>query len=499
MPLNVHITPKRVVGQRSPMLYGHFIEHFHRQIYGGVYQPGHPLSDEDGFRTDVLDALRRIRVPVLRWPGGCFVSSYHWKDAVGPHRKPLFDKAWRVEDPNTFGTDEYVKLCRKLGCEPYICTNAGTGTPEEMSDWVEYCNLEYEGQYAKWRIANGYERPHGVKYWSIGNENYGHWEIGAKSADEWGRLVRESAKMMRHVDPTAELSAAAIPDTAWTMNLLRTCGEYIDWISIHEYWDMMPEVNAPATYEQCMAFTDRIDHSVREVRGMLAALRLDGRIKIAFDEWNLRSWHHPNVHTIRQGVGKDSYLTPRDKNDDNSTYTMADAVFTACFLNAMHRHCDIVGMANLAPVLNTRGCIYSDDSGVVLRSTYHVFDLYVNHLGDTVVDLWAEGDMPQMTVPFKWGGERTVDCLDLIATTFSDKPGLAVAAVNKDAENAHTIRIPLDAPSAITLLTLNGDSKDAYNDVGHEGVRVTETRLGLQEGCVEIALPPHSVSVIRIG
>lgn len=498
MPLNVHITPRRIIGQRSPMLYGHFIEHFHRQIYGGVYQPGHPLSDEDGFRTDVLEAMRRIKTPILRWPGGCFVSSYHWKDAVGPDRKPLFDKAWRVEDPNTFGTDEYVKLCRKLECEPYICTNAGTGTPEEMSDWVEYCNLENEGQYAKWRIANGYEKPHAVKYWSIGNENYGHWEIGAKSAEEWGRLVRESAKMMRHVDPTAELSAAAIPDTAWTMNLLRTCGEYLDWISIHEYWDMMPEVNSPATYEQCMAFTDRIDHSVREVRGMLAALRLDGRIRIAFDEWNLRSWHHPNVHTIRQGVDREGYLTPRDKNDDNSTYTMADAVFTACFLNAMHRHCDVVGMANFAPVLNTRGCIYSDDNGIVLRSTYHVFDLYVNHLGDTVVDLWAEGDMPRMTVPFKWGGERTVYCVDLIATAFADKPGLAIAAVNKDAENAHTIRIPLDAPAHVTLLTLNGDSKDAYNDVGHEGVKVTETSLGETSGAVEIALAPHSVNVIRI-
>ncbi len=498
MPLNVHINPRRIVGQRSPMIYGHFIEHFHRQIYGGVYQPGHPLSDEDGFRTDVLDAMRRIRVPILRWPGGCFVSSYHWKDAVGPERKPFFDKAWRVEDPNTFGTDEYVKLCRKLGCEPYICTNAGTGTAEEMSDWVEYCNLENEGQYARRRIANGYPQPHGVKYWSIGNENYGHWEIGAKSAEEWALLVREAAKMMRHVDPTAELSAAAIPDVGWTMNLLRTCGEYIDWISIHEYWDMMPEVNNPASYEQCMAFTDRIDHSVREVRGMLAALRLDGRIKIAFDEWNLRSWHHPNVHSIRQGVGRESYVTPRDKNDTNRTYTMADAVFTACFLNAMHRHCDVVGMANFAPILNTRGCIYSDDEGVVLRSTYHVFDLYVNQLGDTVVDLWAECDMPKLTVPFKWGGERTVDAIDLIATAFSDRPGLAVAAVNKDPETEHTLRIPMTETSQVTVMTLNGDSKDAYNDHGHEGVRVTVTDLGMVSE-LELTLPPHSVSVIRIG
>ena len=498
MSITVSINPARRIGQRSPLLYGHFIEHFHRQIYDGIYQPGHPLSDEDGFRTDILDAMRKIKVPILRWPGGCFVSAYHWKDAVGPNRNPMFDKAWRVEDPNTFGTDEYVKLCRKLGCEPYICTNAGTGTAEEMSDWVEYCNLETEGKYAKWRIANGYDAPHNVKYWSIGNENYGHWEIGAKTTEEWVVLVRESAKMMRHVDPTAELSAAALSDPSWNLNLLKTCGEYIDWISIHEYWDMMPEVNAPSAYEQCMAFTDRIDHSVHEVRGMLAALKLDGRIKIAFDEWNLRSWHHPNVHTIRQGVGKDSYVTPRDKNDINSTYTMADAVFTACFLNAMHRHCDIVGMANFAPILNTRGCIYSHDKGIVLRSTYHVFDLYVNHLGDTVVDLWPQESLPTMTVTHKQGHSVTIDSLDLLATTFSDRSGMAVAAVNKDPDKPYTITLPLSGKTQIILRTINGESKDSYNDVNHNGVTTATTDLSTHEGSIEIALAPHSVNLIEL-
>ena len=498
MSITVQINPARRIGQRSPLLYGLFIEHFHRQIYDGIYQPGHPLSDEDGFRTDILEAMRRIKVPIMRWPGGCFVSAYHWKDAVGPQRNPMFDKAWRVEDPNTFGTDEYIKMCRKIGCEPYICTNAGTGTAEEMSDWVEYCNLENEGKFAKWRIANGFEAPHNVKYWSIGNENYGHWEIGAKTAEEWGCLVRESAKMMRHVDPTAELSAAALSDPSWNLNLLKLCGENLDWISIHEYWDMMPEVNAPSAYEQCMAFTDRIDHSVHEVRGMLAALKLDGRIKIAFDEWNLRSWHHPNVHTIRQGVGKDSYLTPRDKNDINSTYTMADAVFTACFLNAMHRHCDIVGMANFAPILNTRGCIYSHDKGIVLRSTYHVFDLYVNHLGDTVVDLWPEEKLPTMTVTHKQGHSVTIDSLDLLATTFSDKPGMAIAAVNKEPETAQTIVLPLTGCTQVILYTVNGESKDSYNDVDHDGVTTTVANLGTHENRVEIRLEPHSVNLIEL-
>lgn len=508
MTIAVNANSKRVIGKRSPMLYGHFIEHFHRQIYDGIFDPSSPLSDEDGFRTDIIEAMRRIKVPVLRWPGGCFVSSYHWKDAVGPVRQPLFDKAWRVEDPNTFGTDEYIRLCAKIGCEPYICTNAGTGTPEEMSDWVEYCNLENEGRYAKQRIANGYEKPYKVKYWSIGNENYGHWEIGAKSADEWGRLVRESAKMMRHVDPEAQLSAAALTDLDWNINLLKNCGQYLDWISIHQYWDMMAEVNEPASYEECMAFTKNIARSVDEVRGILTAMGLEDSIKIAFDEWNLRSWHHPNVHTIRLGVDRNDYLSPRDKNDVNTTYTMADAVFSACFLNAMNRNCDLVGMANFAPILNTRGCIYSYDTGIVLRSTYHVFDLYVNYLGDTVVDLWTEEKLPTMCVLDKNGRETVVEALDLLATKWSDRQGMAVAAVNKQTTAAQEITLWTDGMESdeerektgaqVILYTVEGAGPDSYNDRDREEVRIEQKSLGAFRRGMQIELAPHSVNVIQI-
>lgn len=499
MAISIQVNEKRIKGRRSPMLYGHFIEHFHRQIYNGIYDPQNPLSDEDGLRSDILSAMRQIKVPVLRWPGGCFVSSYHWKDGVGKNRQPFFDKAWRVEDPNTFGTDEYIKMCRKIGCEPYICTNAGTGSAEEMSDWVEYCNLESEGKYAKWRIENGSPLPYEVKYWSIGNENYGFWEIGAKSADEWGRLVKESAKMMKHVDPRAELSAAALSDLDWNMNLLKNCGQFLDWISIHEYWDMMAEKNEPATYEQCMAYTDHIDHSVDEVRGMLAAMKLDKKIRIAFDEWNLRSWHHPNVHTVRQGTGKEDYITPRDKNDDNSMYTMADAVFTACFLSAMNRNCDIVGMANFAPILNTRGCIYSYPEGIVLRSTYHVFDLYVNYLGDTVVDLWTPDSVPCMHVTGKNGQETDVETLDLLATTWSDRAGTALAAVNKHPSDSADIRLSTAFEGMnVVIYRLNGSSPDSYNDVDRTEVSVRKEELGMFRENMEISVEPHSVNVIQL-
>ena len=494
----LHGNLNNVFGKRSSFLYGHFIEHFHRQIYGGIYDPQSPFADEDGFRKDVISALKKIKIPILRWPGGCYVSSYHWKDAVGKNRSPFFDKAWRVEDPNSFGTDEYIKLCRKLDCEPYICTNAGTGTPEEMSDWVEYCNLESEGKYAKWRMKNGYPKPYKVKYWSIGNENYGFWEIGAKDSAQWGRLVKESAKMIKHVDPLTELSAAALTDLDWNLTLLREAGEFLDWISIHQYWDAINQTNDYANYEESMAYTYRIGHSIEKVRGLLTAMNLEKKIKIAFDEWNLRGWYHPNVHTIKQGVTKEEYLYPRDENDDNTKYTMADAVFTACFLNELNRNCDIVGMANYAPAVNTRGCIYTCPEGIVLRTTYHVFDLYVNYMGDLILNTWEENS-PMITVRDKNHQSVSISAIDIVASKWSDKPGIAIAAVNKDP--GRSLNLSLDIvgiQGTIKQFYIAGNSTESYNDVQHEEVKILEKDLGIFHKERPITLTPHSVNVIQI-
>ena len=493
------VRPECVRFTRDIKLYGHFIEHFHRQIYGGIYDPGNPLSDEDGFRTDVLSAMRRIRVPVLRWPGGCFVSAYHWQKAVGPERTPFFDKAWRVEDPATFGTHEYIRLCRKLGCEPYICTNAGTGSAEEMSNWLEYCNLETEGEFARMRIRNGAEKPFGVRYWSIGNENYGFWEIGAKEAGEWSRLVTEAAKMMRRVDPGIELSAAALTDIEWNVELLRRAEGYLGWISIHKYWNLMAEENDFADYEQVLAYTGDLETDIRRVRGLLAAFGLEKRIRIACDEWNLRGWHHPKVLSVEQGRTKEEYLYPRDKNDRNEDYTMADAVFSACYLNTLNRNADVVGMACFAPVVNTRGCIFTHRDGIVLRSTYHVFDLYVNRLGDEILDAWETG-AEEMETAGKDGSCVRVGIVDALATRRSRDGHVAVAAVNKHPSETQMLEICLDGLSgkAYRVLTVNGSSVDAYNDIGRTGVSLTEGPWTAQEGSAyRIPLSPHSVNVIE--
>ncbi|WP_010260307.1 alpha-L-arabinofuranosidase C-terminal domain-containing protein [Treponema primitia] len=497
--MKLNIDTRRTIGKRDKMIYGHFIEHFHRQIYGGIFDPGNPLSDRDGFRLDVIEAMRKIKVPILRWPGGCFVSAHHWKDAVGPERKPSFDKAWRVEEPNTFGTDEYIAFCRKVGCEPYICTNAGTGNAEEMSDWVEYCNLSNEGPYAKQRISNGHRDPYKVRYWSIGNENYGGWEIGAKSAEEWGRLVTESAKMMLRVDPQTELSAAALADLDWNINLLRNCGDRINWISIHDYWDAIHQTNDYADYEQSIAYTNHLDDKIVKVQGILNAMGLQNKIRIAFDEWNLRGWYHPNIHTVKQGLTTADYLTPRDLNDENCRYTMADAVFTACFLNMCNRNCTVVGMANFAPVVNTRGCIFTHKDGIVLRSTYHVFDLYVNNLGETVLDTYVE-NMPQIQVREKTGGTVGMDALDIITTLDTHEGCIVVAAVNKDPHRAWDLELEWVGPfvsSVYTIQTLMGTGTESYNDINHvdaePGKPVT---VNYNPGTV-ISLPAHSVNIIR--
>ena len=496
--MKLYVNQKRVIGKRNPMIYGHFIEHFHRQIYGGIYEPENSLSDEQGLRTDVLSAMKKIKVPILRWPGGCFVSSYHWKDAVGPERIPLFDKAWRVEDPNTFGTDEYIEMCRKIDCEPYICTNAGTGSTEEMSDWAEYCNLETEGQYAKQRIRNGYEKPHKVKFWSIGNENYGHWEIGAKSAEEWGRLVLEAAKMLKHVDPDIELTAAALTDLNWNINLLKMSGQFLDWISIHEYWDGIQQENDYADYEAVMAYTNQAGRSIAKIRGLLTAMDLEDKIKISFDEWNLRGWYHPNAHTIQQGRTKEEYLYPRDENDDNSKYTMADAIFTACFLNECNRNCDIVGMANFAPIVNTRGCIFTHREGIVLRSTYHVFDLFVNYLGDVVLDSWCE-EMEKASVRNKEGIQEETEVLDIVAASFSDRKGIALSVINKSASEIKKLILNMEASGDVNMYYISGDSTEAYNDIGRNDIVIQKENLGIYKPGMEVILAPHMVGVIQIG
>ena len=470
----------------SPMIFGQFLEHFHRQVYGGVFEPGSPHADGRGFRLDVIAALRELRVPVVRWPGGCFASAYHWQDGVGAQRRPAYDKAWRVEEPNSFGTDEFVGWCREIGAEPYICTNAGTGTPEEMSDWVEYCNLAAQGAWAKQRRANGYDEPHRVRFWSIGNENYGSWEMGAKTIAEWGRCVVESAKMMKRVDPSIQLLAAALPDLDWTLNLLRTAGDFLDMISIHGYYDGLWEKDEPSSYTTCMLRSAQVEAAIRQTEQVIAVAGYEGKIGIAYDEWNLRGWHHPHGNTP-------TAIAARDRNDLNATYTMADAVFSAGLLNTCLRHCDSVRMANMAPVVNTRGPLYVHPQGIVRRTTFHVLALYATLLADRVADTFAVSDPLVQADP-------ATPVFDGIATCSAGRTGWRLALINRDPAQtlACTVMLdgqPLEGQHPATVLC--GDSPDAYNDIDQPD-RVAPERTHLEFEAGSAALPPHSITFLDI-
>lgn len=466
------------------MILGHFIEHFHTQIYGGIYAPGSPLADKNGFRLDVIEALKELQLPIMRWPGGNYVSDHHWYEAVGKERIPSYNKAWRVEEPNTFGTEEFIAWCKLVGCEPYICTNGGNGTGEEMANWVEYCNGHRDTRYARWRRDNGSSDPHAVKYWGIGNESYGDWQIGAKTVAEWGPYVAESAKMMRAVDENIILSAAAVPDTDWTLKLLQSAGRYLDLVSIHGYWDHTHHVNEPKDYLTCMMRTEEPDRMIERTRHVIGAAGFLNKIKIAFDEWNLRGWHHPD------GVNQE-VIDARDENDIASTYTMADAVFSAGFLNACLRNADLVTMANIAPAVNTRGPLFVHPTGIVKRTTFHVLRMYAELLRrDILATRVTSSDLVH--------GGKSVAAVDAVVS--SDDTGTTIFIVNRHPELEATCHLLIEGGSLdgeVEAEVLSGSSTDDFNSIEHpDAVVPYTTQLKVSRG--EVSVPPHSISVIKL-
>jgi alpha-N-arabinofuranosidase len=492
----VTIDPGAPSVRYSPMIFGGFLEHFNNQIYGGVFEPGSPLADEKGFRRDVLAALKELKVPLVRWPGGCYVSGYRWEAGVGKQRNPTDDMAWGVVEPNTFGTDEYVELCRTLGWTPYICNNAGNGTVEEMRNWVEYCNGN-AGRYARMRGDNGYPEPRNVPIWSIGNENWGRHEIGYKPIAQWAPLVLEAAQAMKKADSRIQLTAAALPTREWTLPLLKAAGDYLDYISIHHYWLRLHDRNDMPDYLTCIMHSESPEKMIGDYIGVLEEAGYRGRIKIAFDEWNLRGWHHPGFpcKTIQDYNDPEvkRLVAARANNDIASQYTLADALFSASFFNACLRHAEDVGMANIAPIVNTRGPLFVHPQGIVKRTHFHAMAMYANELEPRVGKLELEvGNLRH--------GNQSIGVLDGVATVDESGKKWAVALVNRHPTKpvACTVRMKdrlLDGEYA--ALVLAGDSPDAFNDIAHPN-RVTPQKTTLPFIKGEVNLPPHSLTIVKV-
>jgi alpha-L-arabinofuranosidase len=436
----------RQIGTIDRKIYGNFTEHLGRCIYGGIYDEGSPLSGSDGFRKDVLEAARNLHISLLRWPGGNFSSGYNWKDGIGPKdsRPRRWDTAWQAEESNRFGTDEFLAYTRKVGAEPYICVNMGTGTMQDAADWVEYCNGTMNTYWANLRRKNGHPEPYNVKYWGLGNEIYGPWQAGHKSAAEYGALALEFAKMMRWVDPDIKLIACGGNRPDWDHEVLQPLLETADYISLHHYGgnlDTAKEMDDASHLERQVRILEAVITST--LSPPAARGEKKEPVKIAADEWNIwfRSWFKRN-----------------DDHKLEEIYNLRDALWTATALNIFHRHCNMVKIANLAQLVNVIAPMMTNEKGLVLQTTYFPLQLYAEHCQSIALDALVRSatfpDMPE--APY----------LDVSATTDEKGEKLTLAVVNRHPTDAITTDILLEGLKLGTsgdLYEVNGPSLDSTN------------------------------------
>jgi len=291
----IKVDTERAISDIDPKIYGNFIEHLGRCIDGGVFQEGSRLSDANGFRKDVLDAAKKMGIGILRWPGGNFSSNYHWKDGIGPRdqRPPRLEMAWGTVESNRFGTHEFLQYTEMMGTTPYICANLGTGAWEEAQQWVEYCNSPEDTAMTRLRKQNGRQQPWKVTYWGLGNEMDGPWQMGHRSADDYGKFALEAAKLMKLTDPSIKLIAAGSSNfgpgsdwTGWNRTVLEYLKRHADYLSLHMYVG-----NRDNDLGEFMAISLSLDERIRTAEGIIRAALSgeprDRRIYIAWDEWNV--------------------------------------------------------------------------------------------------------------------------------------------------------------------------------------------------------------------
>ncbi|MBS5520696.1 MAG: alpha-N-arabinofuranosidase [Clostridiales bacterium] len=351
--------------QIDERIYGSFIEHLGRAVYGGIYQPGHPLADEEGFRTDVLDLVRKLGVPVVRYPGGNFVSSYRWEDGIGPAalRPKRLDLAWKSLETNEVGVHEFANWCKKAGTRAMMAVNLGTRGISEACDLLEYCNHPSGTYLSDLRVKNGARDPFGFKLWCLGNEMDGPWQIGHKTMDEYGRLASETAKAMKIIDPSIELVACGSSNLhmptfpQWEATVLEHTYDDVDYISMHQYYG-----NGDNDSEDFLALSDDMDSFIRSVIAtcdfVKAKKRAKKNIYLSFDEWNV--WFHSGAQdkdTIENHPWQQAPALLED------IYTFEDALLVGLMLITLMKHADRVKIACMAQLVNVIAPIMTEKDG----------------------------------------------------------------------------------------------------------------------------------------
>ncbi len=491
-----------IISEVDNRIFGSFIEHLGRAVYTGIFQEGHRESDEEGFRKDVLSLVRELDVPIIRYPGGNYVSNFVWEDSVGPleGRKKRLDLAWRSLEPNRIGLDEFCSWARKAGSEVMMAVNLGTRGIADACNLLEYCNVDADSYYASMRRANGHRDSYGIRLWCLGNEMDGPWQMGHKSAYEYGRLAAETAKAMKAVDPSIEVVSCGSSNEGmptypeWERISLMEDYEYVDYISMHqyirgEYLDDMPSF---------LANSLRMDSFIRTVEAacdyVKAVKRSPKRMMISFDEWNV--WYHKEAADDEAMASSPWQVAPHLLED---VYTFADALVVGTLLITLLRHSDRVRVACLAQLVNVIAPIMTAEDGGAWRQTifFPYRDVSVFAKDSTVLQ-------PIIRSPrYSCRYFQDVDSIESVAVLSEEEDIVTVFAVNRDTARTMSTAIDLrsftDHAEVIYASTMAGFPLDAVNTEGHEAVRPCEMGIAEAEGGIVTAeLPSASWNVIRV-
>jgi alpha-N-arabinofuranosidase len=487
-----------IIGEVDKRMYGSFLEHLGRAIYGGIYEPGHPTADEQGFRQDVLQFVKNLQVPIIRYPGGNFVSGYNWEDGVGPlsERPRRLELAWRVTEPNLFGLNEFMDWCKKADTQAMMAINLGTRGIEEARQLVEYCNHPSGTYWSDLRITHGYRQPHHIKTWCLGNEMDGHWQIGAKTAEEYGRLACETAKVMKWIDPTIELVACGSSSVhmpsfpEWESTVLDHTYEHVEYISLHTYFGNQTN-DTPAFLAKSLEM-DRFIHSVIATCDYVKAKKRSAKtMYLSFDEWNV--WYHSNEADKQI----DPWLVAPPQLED--LYTFEDALVVGCMLISMLKRADRVKMACLAQLVNVIAPIMTTTGGHAWTQTIYWPYLHASLYGR------GKALVPLISSP-KYDTKEITDVPYVEAIAIHQEEGntVTIFAVNRDLQETMSLHIDLRSfghkGKLLEHIVLEHEDLKARN-TALEPNQVEPHRRGqssIQDGSMTAYLSKASWNVIRV-
>ncbi|MEJ6951169.1 arabinosylfuranosidase ArfA [Natronospora cellulosivora (SeqCode)] len=456
----INLNKNFAVSEVDERIYGSFIEHLGRAVYTGIYEPGHSKADENGFREDVIELIKEIDVPIVRYPGGNFVSGYNWEDGVGPveDRPNRLELAWRTIETNDFGTNEFMDWAKKVNTDVMMAVNLGTRGIDAARNLLEYCNHPGGSYYGDLRKEHGYEEPHNIKTWCLGNEMDGPWQIGHKTAEEYGRLALETAKVMKGLDPSIELIACGssnskMPTFAeWEATVLEHTYEYVDYISMHVYYG-----NRDNDLGNYLAQSLDMDNFIKSVVAtcdyIKAKKKSDKTINISFDEWNV--WFHSNDADSKREPWE---IAPPQLED---IYTFEDALLVGLMLITLLKHADRVKIACLAQLVNVIAPIMTSEGGGAWKQTIFYPYFHASKFGRGTVLQSIVSSPTYYAKDFK-----EVPILDTVSVLSEDEDELTIFAVNRDQEENLNLSCELndfEEASVIEHIVLEHDDIKAVN------------------------------------